>query len=405
MRILMLLENNPYPGDRRVFREASALVAAGHDVTVICPRSKGQRFREQLQGVDIWRYPQPPEANTVLGYFFEYAYSLFASSLISIFVLFGKGFDVVHAHNPPDLFVMLGACYKLFGKKFVFDHHDLSPEMYVARFGGSGNRFLVGILEMFEKWSCRLADQVIATNESYRRMEVERSRISEDKVTIVRNGPDASLMQPIAPAPELRAKGKTILGYVGVMGFQDGLDHMLRAFDRLIRELDRRDFFAVIMGSGDAFQSLQELKLSLGLDDNVWFTGRISDEDLRRNLAATDICLDPDPSNPFNDRSSMIKITEYMAFGKPIVAFDLPEHRVSAQGAAVYAQPNCELDFARKIASLMDDHQRREEMGRIGRERVEKQLAWEHQIRHLLSAYDALSTECPSGLLVNRKEN
>ena len=405
MRILMLLENNPYPQDRRVHREAIALRKAGHQISVICPRASGQPLREELGGVDVWRYPKPPEACGVIGYVWEYGYSLMAACVLSTFVLFRRGFDVVHAHNPPDVYVIVGAFYKLFGKKFVFDHHDLSPEMYVARFGGNGNRLLIAILEMFEKWSCRVADHVIATNESYRQMEMERSRIPKDRVSIVRNGPDVSMMCPTEPDPTLRSKGKTILGYVGVMGFQDGLDHLLRALDHLKRDLKRTDFYAVIIGRGDAFQSLQDLKRELKLDDHVWFTGRISDEELRRYLTSADICLDPDPSNPFNDRSSMIKITEYMAFGKPIVAFDLPEHRVSAQDAALYAEPNCDLDFARKIATLMDNPEQRERMGRMGRERVENELAWKHQARHLISAYDALRSECPSDLLINRETN
>lgn len=396
-RILMLLENNPFPQDGRVRREARTLTAAGYRVSVIAPGSSGQPWRERVGEVEVYRFPAPPEANGLFGYLYEYGYSMAAAFLLSLFVFLRQGFDVIHAHNPPDTFAFVAAFFKLFGVRFVFDHHDLSPDMYYALFSGKGNRLVHRTLVLFEQFSCKLADHVIATNQSYRAVEMERGRVPEERITIVRNGPELDRLRTAPPDPALRARGKTILGYVGDMGHHDGVDYLLRALKRLVCDLGRTDFFCVIIGRGDAWAGLKTLAAQLELDPYVWFTGFVSDADLRRYLSTADICVDPDPLNPFTDRSTMIKMTEYMAFGKPIVAFDLTEHRVTAQDAAAYARPNDELDFARQIARLMDDPERRREMGRIGRRRVETELAWPHQERHLLAVYEAL------GLLAGRQ--
>jgi glycosyltransferase involved in cell wall biosynthesis len=386
----MLLENNPFPQDGRVRREADALVAAGYRVSVICPRANKQCWRETVNGVSAYRFPAPPEANGLLGYLWEYGYSLVMTFVISLYVFFQKGFDVIHAHNPPDLFVLVGAFYKLFGKRFIFDHHDLSPEMYYARFAGQGNRFTYQALVSFEKLSFRLADHIISTNQSYKVVAMERGGVPENRISIVRNGPDLSRLQLAPPDPELRRKGKTIIGYVGVMGFQDGVDYLLRALHHLVFTLDRTDFYCVIIGKGDAWTDLKVLATQLGLDEYIWFTGRVSDAHLISYLSTADICVDPDPSNPFNDRSTMIKMTEYMALGKPIVAFDLPEHRFTAQKAALYVRPNDELEFARALIHLMDDPIRRQAMGAYGRHRIENELAWQYSVPQLLKVYRSL---------------
>jgi len=396
-RVLMLLENNPYPQDGRVRREATALVADGYEVTVICPASPGQKRHEVIRQVHVYRYPAPPEANGFLAYLWEYAYSMTATFVIALYVFLRRGFDIIHAHNPPDTFLFIAAFYKLFGKKFVFDHHDLAPEMYYARFGGDGNRLVYRSLVWLETLSCRLADHVIATNESYKAMEMERGRVPEERITIVRNGPDLDRMRPVEPDSDLSGRAKTIIGYVGVMGFQDGVDYLLRALRHLVDELERTDFLCVIIGKGDAWDSLKALATDLGLDEYVWFTGRVSDADLLRYLSTADICADPDPSNPFNDRSTMIKMTEYMALGKPIVAFDLPEHRYTAQDAALYVQSNNEMEFARALAQLMDDPERRQSMGSYGKQRVENELAWNYSIPKLLQAYKIMLDERSSG--------
>jgi glycosyltransferase involved in cell wall biosynthesis len=386
-RVLMLLENQYYPQDLRVQREATSLTAAGYRVSVICPRDVGQPWREMLHGVNVYRYWAPPQANGFWGYLWEYGYSMAATFLLSVLLFLTDGFDVVHAHNPPDTFVFIAAFYKVLGKRFIFDHHDLSPEMYCARFPGGDSRWVYRILVFLEKLTCRLADHVIATNESYKKVEMERDRVPEARITVVRNG--FEVHQHIAAEPDrsLREKGKTIIGFVGVMGFQDGVDYLLRALHHLLREFGRRDFFCVLIGKGDAWPNLQALAKELALDEHLWFTGRVSDDELLRYLSASDVCVDPDPSNPFNDRSTMLKMMEYMALAKPIVAFDLPEHRFTAQEAAVYVTPNDERAFAIALSQLMDDPLRRDVMGAFGRRRIETTLAWRYSVPNLLDAY------------------
>jgi len=347
--------------------------------------------RYEIQdGVRIYRFRRPPEASRLLSYLFEYGYSIIVIFSISLFVFLRHGFDAVHAHCPPDAFVFIAAFYKILGKRFTYDHHDLSPELYNAKSGNKGNRFIYRILVLLERLSCKLADLVIATNESYKNVEMQRGGIPEERITIVRNGPDMKRFQLVESDPELRAKAKILLGYVGVLGEQDGLDYLLRVVNHLIYEMNVKDLLCVIIGKGVTLPDLKKLASELRVDDYVWFTEYIPDEDMMRILSTVDICVDPDPSNPFNDRCTMIKILEYMALGKPIVAFDLPEHRVSAQEAAYYAKPNDETDFARQIIALMNDPMQREKMGQIGKKRIDEELSWKHQATLLVDAYDML---------------
>jgi glycosyltransferase involved in cell wall biosynthesis len=389
-RILMLLENQTFPQDARVRSESYALVDAGYSVTVICPRRDGQPRSETVNGVRVIRYRRPPTGSGLWGYLLEYGYATAVAFLLSLWVAIRGGFDVVHSHNPPDTMFVIGAFFKLFGKRYVFDHHDLSPEMYNARFGGQGNPLVFRVLVLLERLSCKVADEVIATNESYREMEMRRDNVIPDRITIVRNGPDLARLRLVEPDSELRALAKTIIGYVGVMGYQDGVDYLLRAFHHLISDLGRSDFYAVLIGVGDAWDDLRVLADELSLGDHVRFTGTISDDDLRRYLSTADICVDPDPSNSFNDRSSMIKVSEFMALRKPIVMFDLVENRITAQQAAVVVPANDELAFARAIAELMDDPERRARMGTYGRRRVEETLAWSHWAPKLVDVYEQL---------------
>lgn len=396
----MLLENEPYPRDNRVRWEATALTAAGYRVTVICPSSPGQPSSETLGDVRVYRFWAPPRANGFLGYLWEYAYSMVATFVISLQVFFREGFDVIHAHNPPDTFVFIAAFYKLFGKRFVYDHHDLCPEMYYARFPGGGFRLVYRALGWLEKLSCRLADHVIATNESYKRMEMERGGVPEQRITVVRNWVDLHLRPPVEPDGALRAMKTTIIGYVGVMGFQDGVDYLLRALHHLVHDLGRTDFYCILIGTGDAWTDLKALARRLSLDQHLRFTGFVSDDDVLRYLSAADICVDPDPSNPFNNRSTMIKMMEYMALGKPIVAFDLPEHRITAEQSAIYVAPNDERAFARALTQLMDNPLRRKAMGALGRRRMDTTLAGHSVVPKLLEAYRAVllrPAEHPTG--------
>ena len=386
-RVLMLVENNPYPQDTRVRAEAEALRDAGYAVAVIGPAAKGQPWREVVNGVSVYRFPPPFEARGFWGYAWEFFYSTLAMFLLSLVAWRREGFDVVHAANPPETLVLIAAFYKLFGKRFIFDHHDLSPELYDANSGGKGNRGVYRVLVWLEKLSCRLADHVIATNESYKEMEMKRGRVPERRITIVRNGPDLDRFRPLEPVPALRPAGKTLIAYVGLIGPHDGLDYLLRALKHLTDGLGRKDFFCVVIGRGEALERLEALKTELGLDDHVRFTGWISEADKLRYLCAADICVDPDPSNPFNDRSTMIKIAEYMALGKPVVAFALPENQFTAREAGLFVRANDEMEFARSLMQLMDDPARRQAMGAFGRRRVEIELAWRHSAAHLLSAY------------------
>jgi glycosyltransferase involved in cell wall biosynthesis len=386
-RVLMLLENQPYPQDHRVRREAVALARAGYRVTVICPAVDGQPWREVVDSVRVYRYRAPRPASGFFGYLWEYGYSTASSFFLSFLAFFNEGFDVVHAHNPPETFVFIGAFYKLFGKRFVFDHHDLSPEMYRARFSSGGSKIVYRVLILLEGLTCRLADHIIATNESYKKVEIERHGVPPERITVVRNGVEVPRDRPVSADRDLRTNEKTIIGFLGVMGFQDGMDYLLRAFHHLRYTLGRSDFYCVLMGDGDAWASATKLAQKLRLEEHVWFPGPVHGDRLFCYLSAVDICVDPDPSNDYNNRCTMIKMMEYMAYAKPIVAFDLPEHRVTAQQAAVYVKPNDELAFAKAIAELMDDPAKRKAMGMFGRHRIETQLAWHYSIPKLLAAY------------------
>ena len=389
----MLLENNSYPADQRVRREANSLVGAGFQVTVISPNRRGSPYHENVNGVHVYRFPRPPVGDSFVGYLLEYGWSLFCSFWLTMWVFLRRGFDVIHAHNPPDLFVLIAICYRVFGKQFVFDHHDLAPEMYNARFRNGGKRIVFRVLVFFEKLSCRWAHQIIATNESYKKLEIDRANVSPEKITIVRNGPDLNQMKPVAIDPELRKKASILLGFVGEIGQQDGVDYFIRALDYLVKVLGRTDVYAVIMGYGSALPGVQKLTTELGLDDYVLFTGKVPYVELPRYLSTVDICIDPNPFDPYNDRSTMIKMMDYMAVGKPIVAFDLTEHRASAKDAALYSLHNDEQDFANNIVKLMDDSDLRETMGACGRMRMEEQLAWHYQEVNLLRVYSNLGFE------------
>ena len=385
-RVLMLLENQPYPQDHRVRREAVALARAGYRVSVICPATRAQVCHEVVDGVRAYRFRSPAPAEGFFGYLLEYGYCTAMSFFLSLWIFWREGFDVMHVHNPPETFAFIGAFYKLFGKRFVFDHHDLSPEMYRARFP-NGSKIVYKALVLLEGLACRLADHIIATNESYKKVEIERHDVPAERITVVRNGVDLPGDQPVPRDHGLHRNRKTIIGFLGVMGFQDGMDYLIRALYHLRCDLGRRDFYCVLMGDGDARAGVTKLARELGLEKHVWFPGLVHGDRLVRYLSAADICVDPDPGCEYNDRSTMIKMMEYMAYAKPIVAFDLPEHRVTAESAAVYVKPNDELAFAKALAELMDDPAKRKAMGVFGRRRIETQLAWHYSIPNLLAVY------------------
>jgi glycosyltransferase involved in cell wall biosynthesis len=324
-----------------------------------------------------------------LGYLVEYCYFTAACLVVSAYLFIRRGFDVIHAHNPPDTLFVVALPFKLFGKKFVFDHHDLCPELYRSRYR-TEEGFFTRLLRVFEWCSLKLADITIATNESYRQVQMRRAKKDPQTIFVVRNGPDKLRMSPVPPSPRLKAMNKCILCYVGSLNPQDGVDYLLRSLRCLVHDLKRSDFHCVIMGSGDSLQDLRELAGKLQLDGCVELTGFVSDEDLQANLAAADICVDPDPSSPLNDVSTWIKIMEYMAYAKPIVSFDLVETRFSAGEAAMYVKPNGEAEFAQTIVQLMEQPELRKRMGAYGRQRVEQELQWTKVGPNLLVAYETL---------------
>lgn len=386
--ILMLLENNPYPQDSRVRKEAQTLLEAGYEVSIICQRGPDQPFFDNVDGVQAYRYPAVPEYGGLVGYIIEYGYAYVAALIYTTLLFLTNRFDVIHAHNPPEIYVFVAVLFKPFGVKFVFDHHDLSPDVYMAKTDSRGSRSLYRILRWMERVTLRQADHVIATNQSYKMIEMERANIAPEKITIVRNGPNLTRFNPkTEPLPEIRDKAGLILGYAGEMHKQDGLDFLMRALGHLYHDIGETDFVCLLMGSGSEIDNLKLQATSLGIADKVIFTGRLSGDNFIRHLASADICLDPDPYNSFNDHSTMIKIPEYMALEKPIVAFDLTEHRYSARQAAIYIPDNDEMLFAKGIAMLSKDPILRKRMGTYGRNRVETELAWEHSARNLVAAY------------------
>jgi glycosyltransferase involved in cell wall biosynthesis len=405
----MWVENH-FPQDTRVTNEARLLADAGYKVAVIALRKQGQAARETWNGIEVYRVPTLElfkktvagngsrlnllfvRLKSFLGYVVEYLYFTSACLLVSTYIFVRRGFDVMHAHNPPDTLFLVAVPFKLLGKKFVFDQHDLCPELYRSRYSareGVYTRFL----RMFEWCSLKLADVTIATNESYKQIQIERANKNPASIFVVRNGPNQMRMTPAAPSARLKAMNKSILCYVGSLNPQDGVDYLLRSLRHLMHGLKRSDFYCVIMGTGDSLQDLRDLAGNLQLNGCVELTGFISDEDLQANLAAADICVDPDPSSPLNDVSTWIKVMEYMASAKPIVSFDLRETRFSARDAAVYVEPNNETGFAEAIARLMDQPELRKQMGTYGRRRVEDELQWAKVGNNLLTAYGTLLAE------------
>ena len=368
-RILVLVENLSVPFDRRVWQESRALVEAGHEVVVICPRGTKRDTEPYavIEGVEIHRYPLEAATGGPLGYVKEYGAALFHSLRLA-FRAGRKGrFDVIHACNPPDLLFLVALPFKVRGTRFLFDHHDLVPELFESRFGGKGMLYKVSVA--LERLTFAMADVVISTNESYRDVAIRRGRMAPDHVHVVRSAPDLTRFTPVPPDPALKRGKQHLVCYLGVMGPQDGVDYALRAIARLRDDLGRDDIHAAFIGSGDAFDDLVALSRELGLEDRVEFTGRVPDATVQAYLSSADVCLAPDPLNPLNDVSTMNKIVEYMAMSRPIVSFDLREARVSAGDAAVYATPNDEGEFASLVAELLDDPARRAEMGALAAER------------------------------------
>jgi glycosyltransferase involved in cell wall biosynthesis len=391
-RVLIIIQNLWVPFDRRVWLECQALVAAGYDVTVVCPKGPGDPSYDVIDGVTAHKYKAYAPGGSKISFVWEYAYS-FLMTLRLVFRARKAGrFDVLQACNPPDIFWPIAMLLRrLDGTKFVFDHHDLCPELFQSRFGGTASLPYKG-LRFLERTTHRRADHVISTNDSYRATAIRRGKVASEDVTVVRTGPDPDRLRRGTPKPDWRRDRTYMCAYLGVMGPQDGVDLAIRAAAELAGE-GRDDIQFVFMGKGDSTNDLVKLAEQLGVSDICTFTGRVPDDIVSEVLSTADLGLSPDPLNPLNDVSTMNKTMEYMAFELPVVAFDLKETRVSADVAAVYVQPNDVAAYARAIGDLLADPERRRQMGEQGRRRVVDALAWRHQAPRFVGAYERLSGE------------
>ena len=387
-RILIVVENLPVPLDRRVWLEATTLTEHGYQVSVICPIARGwTKPFEVIDGVHIWRYPMPLEAHSgIAAYAREWGSALWHWFRLARVVRRERGFDVIHGCNPPDLVFLLALAWRPFGVRYLFDHHDVCPELYEAKFDRRGMAWR--IMRLWERLTFAAADVSIATNESFRHIAIERGRMKPEDVFVVRSAPRVEVFLPGPGDTAWRRGAGTVLGYVGVIGQQEGMDLLIAALDHLVRQLGHRDVHLVIVGFGPHLPAVEADVAARGLGDHVTFAGRRYGADLLAVLNATDIGVSPDPKNAMNDISTMNKIMEYMTLEKPVVQFDLTEGRASAGEASLYARPNDAEDFAARIAWLIEHPEEAARMGRLGRERVLESLSWTQSEPKLLAAYD-----------------
>lgn len=387
--VLIIVENSSAPGDPRVWKEAKALINNNYDVSIICPKKYCfTDTYEYKEGVFIYRHPVPKEQENIKGYLKEYLIALLWEWFLSFKLFIRKPFDVIHACNPPDNIFLIGLFYRILGVKFIFDHHDISPEQYLAKFGRKN--FIFNVLLMLEKLTFKLTDISLATNNSYKEIAIQRGGINPEKVFIVRNGPELDKLKKV-PAIEALKHGKRFLvGYVGVMAKQEGIDLLLEAVKYIVRKKGRKDIHFTCVGTGPALSYFRKLSEYMDLCDYINFTGFIPDKELLEILNTSDVCVNPDTPNEFNDKSTMIKIMEYMALGKPIVQFDLKEGRFSAQESSLYATNGSIEDFGEKILKVIDNEDLRAKMGNFGYTRVRENLEWKYSIPTLLEAYNSL---------------
>ncbi|HEY6497117.1 MAG TPA: glycosyltransferase family 4 protein [Trebonia sp.] len=390
-RVLIIVQNLPVPFDRRVWLECQALISDGHQVAVVCPKGRGDPAYEVINTVELYKYRPYAPGGSKVSFITEYGYSFLATAWQTLKARRSGRFGVMQACNPPDIFWPIGMALRaLDGTRFVFDHHDLCPELYESRFPG-GPKLPYKMLRALERRTHRTADHVISTNESYRDVAVKRSGKPASKVTVVRTGPDPDQLRRGQAHPELRRDRRFLAAYIGVMGPQDGVDNIVRAADIVVHEFGRDDIAFTLIGSGDCFDDLVKMRDELGLAGHVEFTGRAPDELVGQIMSTAHVGLSPDPKNPLNDVSTMNKTMEYMAYELPVVAFDLRETRVSAGDAAVYVTPNDVHEYAKAIVALMDSESVRAQMAKLGRARVEQELAWSHQRDAYLGVYHDLT--------------
>jgi glycosyltransferase involved in cell wall biosynthesis len=399
-RVLYVLQGLPVPFDRRAWLHATTLAKNGYAVSFICPKGRGYHAsREELDGVDIYRYWRPVEGEGKLAFIAESLWCFCATFLLSLRVqLFGRGFDILHVCNPPEIYWPMAWFWRVFGKVFIWDHRDLSPELAQAKFG-QGDGAIITILKLLERLSFRTAQIIVATNESYKKIAIERGGKKPEDIFIVRSAPSLAKFKLYDPNPSFKNGKPNLILYLGEMGPQDGVDNLIRALRVLRDDLDRKDFHCVLIGGGTYQPTVAAYAKEIGIDHLCTFTGVVSDEMLCRILSSADVAIDPLPKNGWSDRSTMNKVLEYMFFGLPIVVGELTEAKVSAADAALYVEPGNASAMARGIATLLDDPARRQQMGAFGQERLRNALAFEYSVPHLLAAYDAAWSKARRGRL------
>lgn len=389
-KVLIIVENLPVPFDTRVWQEATTLVMNGYTVSVICPKGKGYTQEEEyLQGVHIFRHDLPAEGNGAVGYAKEYLTALKEELRLAKKVYKEIGFDVIHGCNPPDDIYMVAKHFKKYGVKYVFDHHDICPELFEAKFGKTSGLLYKSQLWL-EKQTYKHCTFAFVTNESYKKIAIERGKMNPNNVIVLRSGPKLERMRIMPPVESIKRGYKYMVGYLGVIGQQEGIEYLLDAA-KYIKEHDNNVFWGIV-GGGPHLKALKKQAHDMGLDDCVEFTGRASDQQMLEYLNTADVCVNSDKYNSMNDKSTMNKILEYMALAKPIVQFDLTEGRYSAQDASLYAKNNDAEDMAKKIMELLDNPELRKKMGAYGRNRVVNELSWEHTSKALLEGYEKFFT-------------
>ena len=392
--ILFVVENNTVPFDRRVWAEARAAREFGYEVSVICPSDRTRDSGPNIiDGIRIYRHPRPIEGLNKWTTILEYLNAFFWESLLSIRIFLHRPFSVIHSANPPDHVFLIASVFKIAGVKFIFDHHDLTPETYITKYGTEG--IIHKILLWMERRTFRASDLVISTNESYKMVAIERGGKSDNDVIIVRNGPDLSTIPTMVPSPELLTGFRHLVAYVGIIGKQEGIENLLKAAHHIVQKKQRRDIKFAVVGTGPYLKSLIRKAKTMGLKQYVQFFGYVPDGLLYKILTTADIGINPEFRNDFTDKSTMIKIMEYMCFGKPIVQFYTAESTYTAGNAAINIKNNDAIEFADEILALLDDPSRRERMGKIGRERIENLWSWQIQKRKLRMAYDRIIPRPP----------
>jgi len=389
--VLFIVENATVPPDLRVWSEALSAKEFGYDVTVLSPQiKKTQAKYEIIDDIEIYRHPMPIEANAKLAFLFEYLIAIIYELIFSIKIFIKKPFHIIHSANPPDNIFLIALLYKIFGIKFIFDHHDICLETYLTKFGRKDTFYY--ILLILEKLSFKTADAVISTNESYKKIAITRGKKNRNEVFIVRNGPDLTKLKPMNPNEGLKIKGdfEYLVAYIGMIGNQERIDILLNAVEYIVYEKKIKNIKFVIIGTGPYLQTIVELSKKMKLEKFVTFTGFIPFPDYYGILNASDIGINPEFINEYTDKSTMIKIMDYMVAGKPIVQFETKEGKVSACEASVYIKENNVIQFAEAIIELLNDVEKREKMGRAGRKRIEEKLNWDNQKAKLKEAYEYL---------------